>query len=201
MTDRWLGTFLETLWESGLADSTAIVLVSDHGVFLGEHDWTGKGPGLLHPELIHVPMLLREPGGAGAGLASDWFASTHDVAPTLAALAGVRRPASFEGADLSPLLTGGLPEEPRPYAAGGYGNTSYVRDRRWGYMVRNDGREERLYDLAADRAERHDVSAERREVTARMRGRVRHTAGGRPPFYTEAEMLAPPRTRHRGGRA
>jgi arylsulfatase A-like enzyme len=193
MTDRWLGAFLEALWDLRLDDSTAILLVSDHGVFLGEHDWTGKGPSLLHPELIHVPMLLREPGGAGAGEVSDWFASTHDVAPTLAALAGLRRPASFEGADLSPILTGALPTESRPYAVGGYGNNSYVRDRRWAYMAKNDGREERLYDVAADRGERHDVARERRDVTVEMRRRVRRAAGGRPPFYSERELLAPPR--------
>jgi arylsulfatase A-like enzyme len=193
MTDRWLGEFLETLWDLRLEDSTAILLVSDHGVLLGEHDWTGKGPGLLHPELIHVPMLLREPGGAGVGAVSDWFASTHDVAPTLAALAGVRAPASFEGADLSPILTGRSPDEARPYAVGGYGNNSYVRGRRWAYMTKNDGREERLYDLATDRAERHNLAAKRRDVTAEMRRRVRGAAGGRPPFYPEREMLAAPR--------
>jgi arylsulfatase A-like enzyme len=109
MTDRWLGVFLDRLWELGLEDSTAITLVSDHGVFLGEHDRTGKSPSRLHPELIHVPMLLREPGGGGADTASDWFASTHDVAPTLASFAGVRRPRSFTGADLSPIGEGGLP--------------------------------------------------------------------------------------------
>jgi arylsulfatase A-like enzyme len=193
MTDRWLGVFLERLWDLGLDDSTAILLVSDHGVFLGEHDWTGKGPTLLHPELIHVPMLLREPGGEGAGGTSGWFASTHDVAPTLAALAGVRRPKGSEGADLSPILSGKLPDEERPYAVGGYGNNSYVRDRRWGYMVKNDGRGERLYDLRADPGERRDVARRRRDVVAEMRRRVRRAAGGRPPFYSERDTLARPR--------
>jgi len=193
MTDRWLGAFLDRLWDLGLEDSTAIMLVSDHGVFLGEHDWTGKGPSLLHPELIHVPMLLREPGGAGAGTASDWFASTHDVAPTLASLAGVRRPSSFEGADLSSIADGAVPDEERPCAVGGYGNHSYVRDHRWAYIVKNDWSDERLYDLVADRGERHNVAGRRPDVAARMRGRVRQVAGGRPPRYSEAAIEAPPR--------
>jgi arylsulfatase A-like enzyme len=115
------------------------------------------------------------------------------VAPTLASLAGIRRPASFEGADLSPILGGGLPDEARSYAVGGYGNSSYVRDRRWAYMVRNDGRDERLYDVVADPAERRDVSERRRDVTQRMRRRVRRAADGRPPFYSEREMRARPR--------
>jgi arylsulfatase A-like enzyme len=199
MTDRWLGAFLDRLWSLGLEDSTAIMLVSDHGVFLGERDWTGKGSTLLHPELIHVPMLLREPGGAGAGTTSDWFASTHDVAPTLASLAGVRRPGSFEGADLSPILSGTQPTEDRPYAVGGYGNGSYVRDRDWAYMVKNDGSHERLYDLRADRLERDNVAERRRDVTAEMRRRVRRAAGGSPPFYPAAAMARSPRRRIIGG--
>ena len=193
MTDHWLGAFLDRLWSLRLDDSTAILLVSDHGVLLGEHDWTGKGSTLLHPELIHVPMLLREPGGAGAGTTSDWYASTHDVAPTLASVAGLRRPSSFEGADLSPILSGNEPSENRPYAVGGYGNGSYVRDREWGYIVRNDGSEEQLYDLRADRGERRNVAGDRQDVTAEMRRRVRRAAGGRPPFYSDAAIGRSPR--------
>jgi arylsulfatase A-like enzyme len=193
MTDHWLGAFLDRLWSLRLDDSTAILLVSDHGVLLGEHDWTGKGSTLLHPELIHVPMLLREPGGAGAGTTSDWYASTHDVAPTLASVAGLRRPSSFEGADLSPILSGNEPSENRRYAVGGYGNGSYVRDREWGYIVRNDGSEEQLYDLRADRGERRNVARDRDDVTAEMRRRVRRAAGGRPPFYSDAALGRPPR--------
>ena len=193
MTDRWLGVFLERLWDLGLDESTAIMLTSDHGIFLGEHDWTGKGPSLLHPELIHVPMLLRAPGGVGAGTTSDWLASTHDVGPTLVSLAGVRRPPSFEGADLSPIPRGAAPNEDRPFAVGGYGNHSYVRDRRWAYMTGNDWRHERLYDVVADRGERRDVAAERPDVAAEMRRRIGRVAGGRPPFYSESAIEAPPR--------
>jgi arylsulfatase A-like enzyme len=198
LADRWLGHFLDRLWALGLDDSTAILLVSDHGVFLGEHDWTGKGPALLHPELIHVPMILREPGGAGAGGTSDWFASTHDIAPTLAALAGIRRPATFEGADLTPILGGGLPAEDRPYAVGGYGNNSYVRDGRWAYMTQNDGRREKLYDTRADPGEQRNVAAERPRVVAEMRRRVRAAAGGKPPYYGEGVIDGPRRRSFRG---
>ena len=195
MTDHWLGVFLDRLWRLRLEDSTTIMVVSDHGILLGEHDWTGKGPRLLHPELVRVPMLLREPGGAGAGTASDWFASTHDVAPTLASLAGIRRPASFEGADLSPILAGGTPSEDRPYAVGGYGNYSYVRDPGWAYMTRNDWRDERLFDLVRDPGERQDLAGTRSDMVGTMRRRVRGAAGGRPPLYPEAAIEATPRRR------
>ncbi|NLT06709.1 MAG: sulfatase-like hydrolase/transferase [Solirubrobacterales bacterium] len=187
MTDHWLGYFLDRLWKLGLDDSTAIALVSDHGVFVGERNWTGKGPARLYPELTHVPLIVREPGGAGAGGRSDWFASTHDVAPTLVSLAGVKRPPAFEGADLSPILEGGEPDEDRPYAVGGYGNNSYVRDDRWAYQVQNDWRDERLYDKRADPGERVNVAARRPAVVREMRRRVIAAAGGkRPPMYSDA---------------
>jgi hypothetical protein len=70
-----------------------------------------------------------------------------------------------------------------------------VRDRRWAYMVRNDWSNERLYDLAADPGERHDLTGGRPDVVARMRGRIRHAAGGRPPSYSSAAIEAPPRRR------
>ena len=42
MTDRWLGVFLDRLHDLRLERDTAIVLVADHGVLLGEHGYTGK---------------------------------------------------------------------------------------------------------------------------------------------------------------
>jgi hypothetical protein len=141
-----------------------------------------------------VAASIRQLVSSPVRTPSDWFASTHDVAPTLASLAGVRRPRSFTGADLSPIAEGGVPQEERPYAVGGYGNHSYVRDRRWAYMVRNDLSETRLYDLTP-RAERNDVAGRRPRVVATMRSRVRHAAGGQPPLYSGAAIEATPRRR------
>ena len=49
MTDRWLGVFLDRLHDLRLERETAIVLVSDHGFFLGDHGLTGKISTRLHP--------------------------------------------------------------------------------------------------------------------------------------------------------
>ena len=42
MTDRWLGVFLDRLHGCGLERDTVIVLVSDHGFYLGDYGYTGK---------------------------------------------------------------------------------------------------------------------------------------------------------------
>jgi hypothetical protein len=60
-------------------------------------------------------------------------------------------------------------------------------------MVRNDLSEDRLYNLADDPGERHDLASRRPEVVTRMRDRVRRTTGGRPPLYSSAAIEATPR--------
>jgi arylsulfatase A-like enzyme len=182
--DRWLGHFLAGLRRRGLERDTVIALVSDHGIYLGEHRLTGKSDSYLHPELIQVPLLLRDPDGHGAGGTSDYWASTIDLAPTLAAMAGARPSGLFEGTDLSPLLEGGAPAEERPFAYGGYGNFSFVRDERWAYVVRNDNGWRLLYDLSRDPDERRDVAARHPEVANKMWERLLGEVGHPPPRYS-----------------
>jgi arylsulfatase A-like enzyme len=182
--DRWLGHFLTGLRRRGLERDTVVALVSDHGIYLGEHGLTGKSDSYLHPELIQVPLLLRDPDGRGAGGTSDYWASTIDLAPTLTAMAGARPSPLFEGTDLSPLLDGSEPAEGRAFAYGGYGNFSFVRDERWAYVVRNDNGWRLLYDLDRDPAERHDEAARQPEVAQRMWERLLGEVGPPPPRYS-----------------
>ena len=51
MVDVWLGRFLDRLANLGLAGNTLVVLVSDHGVLLGECGWVGKRYSEMHEEL------------------------------------------------------------------------------------------------------------------------------------------------------
>ena len=82
MTDRWLGHFLDKMEELDLFENTLLILLSDHGVAFGEHGIVGKLPTALYPEITDIPFFIRHPDGKGAGETSDYYASTHDVAPT-----------------------------------------------------------------------------------------------------------------------
>lgn len=182
MTDRWLGTLIERLRQLDLERETVIVLTSDHGIQLGEHGWLGKISTALHPELTRVPMVLVDPAGRAAGTKSSYFASTHDLAPTILAMAGVRAPAEMEGADLSPLLAGSAPER-RPYTYGGWSNNHFLRDERWAYMADNALARPRLYDLAADPNEARDVAAQHPEVVDELGALINARTGGSLPVY------------------
>ena len=161
-----------------------VALVSDHGIYLGEHRLTGKSDSYLHPELIQVPLLLRDPDGRGAGATSHYNATTIDLAPTLTAMAGAPPSGRFEGADLSPLFDGAAPAAQRDFAYGGYGNFSFIRDERWALVVRNDNGWRLLYDLRADPREHRDVAARHPGVVRDMWQRLLEEVGPRPPRYS-----------------
>jgi arylsulfatase A-like enzyme len=191
IADKWLGEFLARFRDLGLHENTVVILVSDHGLLLGDRGWTGKIAQELHPELIQVPCIMVHPEDKAAGTTSSWFASTHDVAPTLMAMAGVPAPAGMDGQDLSPLFDGEeLPE--RPFAYGGYFNHFFVRNDHWSYVADNRGEGRQLYDLTLDPAESTDVAPDHREVHDELHARLLDRIGGPPPYYT-GKAVAPGR--------
>jgi arylsulfatase A-like enzyme len=189
ITDKWLGQFLDAFESAGLADNTAIVLVSDHGLLLGDRGWTGKIAQELHPELIQVPCVIIHPTGRAAGSASPYFASTHDIAPTLLGMAGVPPPPGMDGVDLSPLFDGEEPER-REFAYGGYFNHFYVRTDHWSFVADNRGDKRELYDLTLDPAELHNVADANPDVHEELYARMLERTDGPLPYY-QGEAVAP----------
>jgi arylsulfatase A-like enzyme len=182
MTDRWLGVLMDKLHQLGRADDTVIVVVSDHGILLGEHGWTGKISVALHPALIRVPLIVMDPRQGRKAHSSDWFASTHDIAPTILSMAGVPVPKRMEGVDLSrPLRGRKLPK--RPYAFGGYSNSFFIRTDRWAMSADNRPSHFQLYDLKNDPGEYDNVARRHPQLLRELYAVVRNRSGGPFPYY------------------
>jgi arylsulfatase A-like enzyme len=62
MIDSWLGRLLDAVDRNGFAGDTAVILCTDHGHYLGEHDLFGKPGAPVYSTLGHVPLLVRWPG-------------------------------------------------------------------------------------------------------------------------------------------
>jgi arylsulfatase A-like enzyme len=183
MVDTWLGNFLGRMEELGLFENTLLVLISDHGHALGEHGITGKPHYALWPEITDVPFMIRHPEGKGGGSSSDYFASTHDVAPTILGFLGVEPEQPMDGQDLS-VLFGGKSPESRPHFTLGYSKFVWARDERYAMFGRNDGTEARLYDLSTDPRMDSDVAGANHAVVERMFDEyVLGDAGGPLPTY------------------
>ena len=182
MTDHWLGMLVDRLHELNLERETVILLVGDHGILLGEHGWTGKVQTALYPALTRVPLIVEHPDRRRAGTASDWFASTHDVAPTILSMAGVHRPARMTGVDLSrPMRGRRLPG--RDYAWGGYSDSFFIRSERWMLWGLNQPGNLKLFDLRRDPGQFVDVASRHPDVVRALYGKVLARAGGRLPWY------------------
>jgi arylsulfatase A-like enzyme len=183
MTDRWFGRFIDTLDSSDFAKETLLVVLSDHGVALGEHDATGKPFWALYPELTDIPFMIRHPEGTRAGETSDYYASTHDVAPTILGYLGIEPEQPMEGQDLSVIFGGGQPSE-RNHFTLGYDEYVWARDDRYVLLSRNDRAQTRLYDLSADPDMNTDIADANPDVARRMfDDYVIGDAGGPLPRY------------------
>jgi arylsulfatase A-like enzyme len=183
MADRWLGRFLEKVDDLGLFENTLILLLSDHGHALGEHGIVGKPVQALWPELTDIVFLIRHPEGKGAGTTSDYYASTHDVAPTILVMLGIESPAQMDGRDLSVIFEGVEPEA-RDHFSLGYHNFVWTRDDAYVYFSRNDGAKAKLYDVRADPDMKNDRAKDRLKVAKRMfEDYILRDAGGPLPRY------------------
>jgi arylsulfatase len=103
LIDDQVGRLLDTLDSTGLAENTLVVFLSDHGDYLGDHGFYGKG--LHYDSVLRVPLIVRGPGVL-PGQKLDAIASTLDVAPTLLDLAGVTEPEGVQGVTMRRLLNG-----------------------------------------------------------------------------------------------
>jgi arylsulfatase A-like enzyme len=183
MVDVWLGRFLDRLENLGLAGNTLVLLVSDHGVLLGERGWVGKRYSEMHEELTHVPLAMRHPAGKAAGRTSNYFASTHDVGPTVLSVLGVNEPRGMNGADLSPLFDGQAPRRKRTYRTVAYNTYLSASDGRW-LLIAGDHKEElRLYDTKHDRYERHDIAHRHPAKVRELWAEILKDAGGHLPHF------------------
>lgn len=103
--DTEMGRMLQVLEETGQADNTIVIFMSDHGEMLGDHGMYLKGP-YFYDCLTRVPLMIRWPGKFKGGTKIDSLVELVDLAPTLLDAAGIPVPSAMQGRSLMPLLTG-----------------------------------------------------------------------------------------------
>jgi arylsulfatase A-like enzyme len=139
MIDHWVGSVFDALDERGLWDTTAVIVCTDHGHYLGEKDIWGK-PGVMQYEpLGHIPLLVHWPGVAGGGECGA-LTTNVDLHATIADVFGVSAPGTAShGTSLIPLVTGCAAQVRESAIGGVYGNWVQVTDGRRKYARGADG--------------------------------------------------------------
>ncbi len=104
LVDAQVGRVLAALDETGRAEDTLVVFMSDHGDGCAAHRWNQKMT--FYEEVIRVPLILAGPGIA-AGAACDRLVSTGlDLLPTCCEAADMPVPEGLPGRSLLPLARG-----------------------------------------------------------------------------------------------
>jgi arylsulfatase A-like enzyme len=158
--DEEVGRVVDALAALPIAGKTAIVLTSDHGESLGEHDYYfDHGEDLFDP-CLEVPLIVSVPGAAGGHRASE-LVSTLDLVPTILDAVKVSYPPDLAGTSVLAAVTGGaLPARERLFAQNDR-NLSATFDARYKLVaIPSDHDEVRLtlYDRARDPGETRDVA-------------------------------------------
>ena len=104
--DHEYGRLIDAVYQYA-PENTYIILTSDHGELGGAHQLWGKGPA-MYEEITHVPFIIQQPGGAGAGGVNPTPVSEIDLLPTMLDLAGLEIPPILEGESLRSFLDGDI---------------------------------------------------------------------------------------------
>lgn len=111
MEDAMFGEVLDALEQTGQADETLVLRLSDHGEYAGAHGLYCKGVPAFR-EAYHVVALARWPKGiARPGRAVDAFITHADWAPTLLELAGLPVPDGLTGRSILPFFRDETPPD------------------------------------------------------------------------------------------
>ena len=99
--DDCVGSVLQTLEESGFADSTVIIFISDHGMPLP------FAKSSLYPDGVRTPWIIRWPGKVAANqVDSEHMISAIDFLPTVLDIADAPAPSGIMGKSVLPLIQG-----------------------------------------------------------------------------------------------
>jgi arylsulfatase A-like enzyme/Flp pilus assembly protein TadD len=173
-SDELFGRFEDGIRGLGLGDAdTALVVTSDHGEGLGEHDESLHGF-FAYQTTLRVPFLVRAPG-IPPGRRLERTVRLVDVFPTVLELAGlppVTEP--LAGRSLAAALRGAPePAEPTTYAETlvpllqfGWSDLRVIREGRFKYI---QAPRPELYDLRDDPGERRDLARDRPQQADAMR--------------------------------
>jgi arylsulfatase A-like enzyme len=104
MIDHWLGGIIDAFDEADLWSDTALVLCTDHGHYLGEHDLFGKPGSPVFEPMGHLPLLVAWPGRGPGDVTA--LTTTVDLHATICDVFGVTPEHRTHGHSLVPLLAG-----------------------------------------------------------------------------------------------
>ena len=135
--DQQLGRVLDVFDKHDLWQDTMLIVNTDHGFLMGEHDWWAKVVTPFFQEVAHIPFWAYDPRHPGCvGKKRDSVVQTIDLAPTILDYFDIPVTRDMQGKSLTRTM---LNDEPVRKAAlyGVMGGQVNVTDGQYVYMRGN----------------------------------------------------------------
>lgn len=183
-SDEQIGILLKELEKLDLIKNTLIVITSDHGEYLGEHNFYFNHSIPLYDELVKVPLIIRYKDIIPKQKRINCQIRSIDIMPTILDILRIKISKGIEGISLFPLIQG--KQCPYLYAFSCYRNiTASVRTEDYKLIYTNKDRflefwkeenpnftscpeliEYRLYNLKTDPSESVDlINTEKKKIS------------------------------------
>ncbi|MGH7142567.1 MAG: sulfatase [Planctomycetota bacterium] len=133
MCDDHLGQILDRMDKYGLWKDTLLIVNTDHGTLLGEHDEWQKVVQPFYDEVAHTPLFIWDPRVGKAGERRNSLVQTIDLPATVLEYFGVERTADMQGRALKGVLENDTPVR-EAAIFGLFGGHVNVTDGRYVYM-------------------------------------------------------------------
>ena len=184
-TDSRLGLILAALKALSIEEETIVILTSDHGESLGEHDYWGHGQ-QLYEVSVRVPLIVKIPEKLSAkkGIlprSSRIQARVRimDIFPTVLELLGIEERTGLQGSSFLPLMrkNHGLHRDvymanmpPEKNAIPPYQENAVLMGQ-W-KLIRFHGSDDEIYNLIEDPDEQNDMRDSQPEVLKKLAGKI-----------------------------
>lgn len=110
--DACIANIFATIESLGIEEETLVVITSDHGETLHDHECWYDHHGIYDPTLV-IPLIFRYPGKVPAGERHSDICLMKDICPTILDLMRIKTGIKYDGRSLVPLMKG-KPREVEP---------------------------------------------------------------------------------------
>ncbi|PWU66603.1 sulfatase [Gracilibacillus dipsosauri] len=104
MCDAYLGKVLDFMDENNMWEDTMLIVNTDHGLLLGEHEWWGKNIMPVYNEIAHIPFFIWDPKLGVQNETRNQLAQNIDIPATILEFFEVDLPEYMMGKPLSSVI-------------------------------------------------------------------------------------------------
>lgn len=144
MCDHHLGRVLDIMDANNMWDDTMLIINTDHGFLLGEHDWWAK-KAPYYEEVAHTPLFIWDPRYEVKDVHRQSLIQTIDLAPTLLDFFDAPQPKDMLGKPATSIICEDNPIH-EAVLFGMHGGEINITDGRYVYMRQSNACNWPLYE-------------------------------------------------------